>query len=119
MLSRNVARDCASAATSAASASSNDMCLQVNSVVEMLTSMVNAADSADDVKSNDLLQELAQQCKALHPQMVSLVESTMMSGSDDLGKVLQANDDLQTCLAMYEKACITGPPSCGASRSFA
>jgi hypothetical protein len=66
----------------ATQASGSDMCLQVSSVVEMLTQMVQASDSAAEIRSNELLQELAAQCKSLTPQMMSLVESTMMSGSD-------------------------------------
>jgi hypothetical protein len=99
-------------AASATRASGNDMCLQVGSVVEMLTQMVQASDSAAEIRSNELLQELAAQCKSLQPQMISLVETTMMSGiEEDLMNVMKVNEDLCTCISMYETACVDGPPS--------
>eukprot|EP00762_Andalucia_godoyi_P002424 ANDGO_02781.mRNA.1 Vacuolar protein sorting-associated protein 27 len=67
----------------------------------VLIDVLQAVEPGDDVRSNELVQELVRNVRAMQPRMISLLETV----SDDatLAEILVCNDEVNRALDKYER----------------
>jgi len=82
----------------------NDLTVAKNSIEFLKSLLLSIEDpSVDDVKKNDVIQELVQKCRQMRQRFIKLIEMESVQATESIfSMVLQLNDDLSTALEDYE-----------------
>jgi len=66
--------------------------------------MLDSLSTADEVKNNDIVQELVNSCKSGQTQVTKMLENGEVTNEQQMEKLLQINDSTLRVLSKYESA---------------